>query len=81
VLLLAAIAYRVLVTAILKQHGPHSRLRAAIGRDTKGKLSIALYAAAVPLAFLNPLIADAVYVAVALIWLVPDRRIESNVHG
>jgi uncharacterized membrane protein len=81
VLLLAAIAYRILVTTILKQHGPHSKLGAAIGSDLKGRLSIAGYVAAVLLAFVNHWIADAVYIGIALIWLVPDRRIESKLQG
>jgi uncharacterized membrane protein len=76
-LLLAAIAYFILQTAIIAEEGPDSRLRAAIGRDLKGKVSPLLYLAAIPLAFVSPWIALAVYVLVALIWLVPDRRIES----
>ena len=78
-LLLAAIAYFILQTAIIAEEGPDSRLRAAIGRDLKGKVSPLLYLAAIPLAFVSPWIALAVYVSVALIWLVPDRRIESAV--
>ena len=78
-LLLAAIAYFILQTAIIAEEGPDSRLRAAIGRDLKGKVSPFLYLAAIPLAFVSPWIALALYVFVALIWLVPDRRIESAV--
>jgi uncharacterized membrane protein len=78
-LLLAAIAYFILQTAIIAEEGPDSRLRAAIGRDLKGKVSPLLYLAAIPLAFVSPWIALALYVFVALIWLVPDRRIESAV--
>ena len=78
-LLLAAIAYFILQTAIIAEEGPDSRLRAAIGRDLKGKVSPLLYLAAIPLAFVSPWIALAFYVFVALIWLVPDRRIESAV--
>jgi len=78
-LLLAAIAYFILQTAIIAEEGPDSRLRAALGRDLKGKVSPLLYLAAIPLAFVSPWIALAVYVFVALIWLVPDRRIESAV--
>ena len=78
-LLLAAIAYFILQTAIIAEEGPDSRLRAAIGRDLKGKVSPLLYLVAIPLAFVSPWIALAVYVSVALIWLVPDRRIESAV--
>ena len=78
-LLLAAIAYFILQTAIISEQGPDSRLRAALGRDLKGKMSPLLYLAAIPLAFVSPWIALAVYVFVALTWLVPDRRIESAV--
>jgi len=80
-LLLAAIAYFILQTAIIAEEGPESRLRAALGRDLKGKISPLLYFAAIPLAFVSPWIALAVYVFVALMWLVPDRRIESAVSG
>ena len=78
-LLLAAIAYFILQTAIIAEEGPDSSLRAALGRDLKGKVSPLLYLAAIPLAFVSPWIALAVYVFVALMWLVPDRRIESAV--
>jgi uncharacterized membrane protein len=77
VLILAGVAYVILQNAIIAQQGPESRLAAAVGRDTKGKLSILLYAAAIPLAFLRPWIADALYVVVALVWIVPDPRIEA----
>jgi uncharacterized membrane protein len=79
VLLSAAMAYLILQTAIVAAQGPDSRLRAAVGRDVKGKLSAALYVVAIPLAFADRWIAIALYVLVALIWLVPDRRIESKV--
>jgi uncharacterized membrane protein len=78
-LLLAAIAYFILQTAIIAEEGPDSGLRAALGRDLKGKVSPLLYLAAIPLAFVSPWIALGVYVCVALMWLVPDRRIESAV--
>lgn len=78
VLLLAAVAYYVLQGTIIAVQGEHSRLRAAIGRDLKGKLSPLLYAAAIPLAFVHPWISDALYVLVAAIWLVPDPRIEAR---
>ncbi len=77
-LLLSAIAYYVLQLTIIARQGANSRLRAAIGKDFKGKLSPVCYAAAIPLAFASPLASDAIYVFVALIWLVPDRRIESK---
>ena len=75
-LLMPALAWLILQAAILRSQGPESRLAKAIGRDLKGKASGTLYAAAIPLAFLRPWFADVIYVVVALIWLVPDRRIE-----
>ena len=75
--LLAAIAYYILQTAILAAHPPDGRLRTALGRDMKGKISPVLYAAAVPVALRAPWISVGIYVFVALMWLVPDRRIES----
>ena len=75
VLLFCAIAYTVLQTLIIR-HEPHAVLASAVGSDLKAKVSLALYVAAVPLAFVNPMISDAIYITVALIWLVPDRRIE-----
>ena len=79
VLLMAAVAYTILARAIVAEHGPDSRLARAFGRDWKGKLSIAAYATAIPLAFVNQWIADALYVAVAAMWFVPDRRIEGRI--
>jgi uncharacterized membrane protein len=76
VLLLAAIAYWILVHTIIASEGPHSRVRAAVGSDAKGKISILVYAIAIPLAYVNPWIANAMYLSVALTWLIPDRRIE-----
>ena len=78
VLLCAGVAYYILQTTIVRAQGPHSMLAEALGRDVKGKLSPVIYAAAIPLAFVHQLIADALYVTVALIWLIPDRRIESR---
>jgi uncharacterized membrane protein len=75
-LLLSGGAYQLLTTTIIRAQGPQSKLRAAVGLDAKGVVSLLLYAAAIPLAFLSAWIAAAIYVAVALIWLVPDRRIE-----
>jgi uncharacterized membrane protein len=75
VLLLAAIAYYILQTIIVCQHGRESKLATTLGRDFKGKLSPVLYAIAIPLSFLNPWIANALYVFVALMWLIPDRRL------
>jgi uncharacterized membrane protein len=76
VLLMAAIAYYVLQRAIIAREGPDSLLANAIGCDWKGKLSPALYLAAIPLAFVSSWIASAIYIFVALLWFVPDPRIE-----
>lgn len=76
VLLLAAIAYFLLQQTIIASQGHASLLRRAVGRDVKGKLSPILYTAAIPLAYYEARFAVAIYVLVALIWLVPDRRIE-----
>jgi uncharacterized membrane protein len=80
VLLMAAFSWKGLQSAILALEGPHSKLAAAIGDDVKGNVSLALYLAALPLAFVSAWIAEAIYAAVALMWLVPDRRIESKVN-
>jgi len=76
VLLMAAVAYYILQYLIIVEQGTHSLLAAAIGRDWKGKLSPLAYLVAIPLAFVSPWIATAIYTAVALAWLIPDRRIE-----
>jgi uncharacterized membrane protein len=76
-LLLAAIAYWVLQQTILASEGPHSLLHRALGNDFKGKASPLLYLIAIPLAFRWPWAAGAIYVGVAIMWLVPDRRIET----
>jgi uncharacterized membrane protein len=76
VLLMAAMAYWILQRAIIAQQGRQSLLATAIGRDWKGKISPALYLAAVLLSFVNPWIASGIYVLVATLWLIPDRRIE-----
>ncbi|MBC7790377.1 MAG: DUF1211 domain-containing protein [Anaerolineae bacterium] len=76
VLLLAAIAYYILQRAIIRSQGPKSVLAAAVGQDLKGKLSPLFYAVAIPAAFIHEAIAGALYVIVALLWLLPDQRIE-----
>jgi uncharacterized membrane protein len=76
VLLMAAIAYFILQRQILHAEGPNAVLAVALGRDIKGKISPLLYALAIGAAFVRPGIAEAVYVLVALMWLIPDRRIE-----
>ena len=80
VMLGAAIAYYILQTTIIRAQGPQSTLAKAVGSDLKGKISPILYATAIPLAFVNELISDSLYVLVALIWLIPDRRIESQIN-
>jgi len=81
VMVMAAVAYTVLQRAILVHHGPGSRLATAIGADWKGKASLGLYLSAIPLAFVNQWLSDAIFVAVALLWLVPDRRLEQHARG
>ena len=78
VLLLAAVSYTILQTLIIAHQGKYSTLAEAVGKDRKGKLSMVLYIIAIPMAFVNQWISDVIYVVVALIWLVPDRRIESK---
>jgi uncharacterized membrane protein len=78
VLMFAAIAYFILVRALLARHGPDSLLARALGSDFKGKISIVIYLLAIPLAFVKWWLASALYVLVAIMWLVPDRRIEKK---
>jgi len=80
VMLLAAIAYYILQSIIIAAQGRDSKLAAAIGRDFKGKLSPGLYAIAIVAAFFEPWISCCLYVLVALMWLIPDRRIERVVN-
>jgi uncharacterized membrane protein len=79
VLAMSAIGYILLQTAIVACNGRSSKLAAAVGNDFKGKVSLTLYIAAIPLAFVSPWISVGIYVAIALLWFVPDRRIESAV--
>ena len=76
VLLMAGVAYFILQQTIIRSQGANSKLQAAVGGDAKGKIYVLLYAIAIPLAFVHQLLADAIYVVVALTWLIPDRRIE-----
>ena len=76
ILLMPAIAYYLLQKTIVHQQGKHSVLASALGRDVKGKISVLLYAAAVALAFVDAWLSIAIYALVAVMWLVPDRRIE-----
>ena len=78
-LLMAAIAYFILAHAIIRCEGPDSVLARAFGRDWKGKVSPILYLIAIPMAFVHEAVAQSIYVLVAIIWLVPDRRIEKAV--
>jgi uncharacterized membrane protein len=80
VLLLAAVAYFILTRALIALHGRDSVLATAVGRDRKGKVSVVLYLAALPLAFVSSWISCALYVLVAILWLIPDRRIEKTLH-
>jgi uncharacterized membrane protein len=79
VLLMAAIAYYVLQRTIIAKEGRESLLAEAVGRDWKGKLSPLLYLAAIPLAFVSPWIAGGLYVFAALLWMIPDPRIEREI--
>jgi uncharacterized membrane protein len=79
VMFLAAVAYFILTRALIALHGRDSVLATAMGRDLKGKVSVVIYFIAVPLALARPWIACALYVLVAIMWLVPDRRIEKTV--
>ena len=81
VLLMAGFAYWLLARAIIKADGPESVLAKAIGKDWKGRASVLLYLVAIPLTFFNEWLAQAIYVGVALMWLVPDRRIEKALNN
>ena len=80
VLLLSGVAYTILLWVLVAAQNPGSKLEVAVGADVKGKLSMALYALAIPLAFVNQWIAHGLYVLVALMWLVPDPRIETRLN-
>jgi uncharacterized membrane protein len=79
VLLMASIAYWILQSAIIRAQGAESVLKRAVGTDVKGNLSPLLYAAAIALAFVNRWVSVGLYVVVALMWLIPDRRIERTI--
>ena len=76
VLLMAGVAYTILARALVHRHGKDSPLGTALGEDVKGWLSLVIYASAIPLAFLNRWISLTLYFVVAVMWLIPDRRIE-----
>ncbi len=75
ILLFAGVAYFILSRMLIRAHEPDSKLVRALGKDRKGVLSLILYAAAAPLAFVSPVTSYAIYVVVAILWLVPDRRL------
>jgi uncharacterized membrane protein len=79
VLLMTGIAYMILARALITLHGEHSPLAEALGRDDKGKLSLLLYAVAIGLSFVNTWLAVAIYALVAIMWIVPDPRIEKRI--
>ena len=81
VLIMAAIAYYILSRMLIQHHGRDSVLAKAVGKDFKGKISVLIYALAIPLSFLNQWIAFGLYIFVALIWFIPDRRIERTLSG
>jgi len=81
VLLCAAISYTILQTVIIRDEGPHSKLATAVKNDVKGKLSMALYVVAIPMAFVHQAISAALYVTVAVMWFIPDPRIERKIHA
>jgi uncharacterized membrane protein len=78
VLVFAGIAYYVLTRALIALHGRQSTIATALGGDFKGKISVVLYLAAIPMAYVSPWISCGVYFSVAVIWLIPDRRIEKT---
>jgi len=80
-LLFAAIAYFLLVQTLIAQHGKNSTLAVAIGNDFKGKISVVAYVTGILVFFLSPLLACVIYVMVAIMWLVPDRRIEKALNS
>ena len=76
VLVLCSVSYILLERTIIKYNGPNSKLARAVGRDSKSKISLVIYALAIPLAFVHPWIAIALYVVIAMTWFIPDRQIE-----
>jgi uncharacterized membrane protein len=74
--MMAAVAYTLLQSAIVANNGKDSRLARAVGSDWKGKVSLASYFVSIPAAFVAPIVSAAIFVAVAALWFIPDRRIE-----
>ena len=81
VLVMNGFAYEILCRLLIREAGPDSPLAVALGKDWKGGLSVAIYVVAIALAFLDPQIALGLYVVVAIMWFIPDRRIEKKVSG
>ena len=81
VLLMAGVAYYILARFLIHLHGKHSALGIAVGKDVKGIVSVAIYAVAIPLAFVNQWVAFSLYILVTLMWFIPDKRIERNLSG
>jgi uncharacterized membrane protein len=81
VLLMAAIAYSILELALIRLQGKDSQLANAVGQDFKGKISLVIYAAAIPLSFVSRWVAFGLYVVVAVMWVIPDRRIEKKLNN
>jgi uncharacterized membrane protein len=75
----SAIAWTILQYSIIAQQGPGSKVKAAVGKDYKGKISALAYLAAIPLAFVSPWISAGLYIVVAMMWLVPDKRFENQI--
>ena len=80
ILFMSGVAYNILQTLIVREQGKDSKILKAIGKDFKGKISPVIYLIAIALAFVNQWISDVLYILVALMWLIPDRRIESEIH-
>jgi TMEM175 potassium channel family protein len=78
VLLFSGVAYFILTRILVSHHGSDSKLATALGRDFKGKISVVIYALAIPLSFINAVYACALYVVVAIMWLIPDPRLEKS---
>jgi uncharacterized membrane protein len=81
VLLFAAVAYFILTKTLIAHHGKDSMLAKSIGNDKKGKISVAVYAVAIPLSFAQPWVSCVCYVLVAIMWLLPDPRIERSLRA
>ena len=78
VMMMSGVAYYILTTTLIRHHGPESGLRAAVGKDFKGMISVVMYVIAIAVSFANHWVSLAIYIAVALMWLIPDPRIEKR---